>query len=70
MRRHKDLITFLLSIPFVALLPVIFPRPEHSLGRTAVVVMYLVVALAVARLVAVGLARASLLHHPRQDAER
>ena len=57
--RHRDLVTFLASIPFVALLPVLFPEPEYNVGQLLLALAYLAGALAVARLIAIGLARAT-----------
>lgn len=67
--RHRDLITFLASIPFVALLPVLFPNPRYNVLQFVVVLAYLAVALAVARLIAIGLTRAGRHDQDPQDEE-
>jgi hypothetical protein len=67
--RHKDLITFLASVPFVAFLPVLFPNPQYTIAQLLVVLAYLACTLAVARLIAVGLARAGRHDQRPQDEE-
>jgi hypothetical protein len=65
--RHKDLITLLLCLPFVAFVPTLFPRPEYSFGQSALAFLYLMAGAAVARLMAIGLARAWVKRRPPPD---
>jgi hypothetical protein len=70
MRRHLNLVTFLVSLPFVAFLPILFPDPRFDAGQTLVAVAYLAAALAMSRLIAIGITRLPFRRLRRQKAHR
>lgn len=49
---QRDLLTFLLSLPFVATLPYLLPPPDADWGRAVVAAAYTLLGLLVARLAA------------------
>jgi len=56
---RRDLLTFLLMLPFVASLPFLLPPPEAPWGRAVVAAAYTLVGALVARFVATRLTRGS-----------
>ena len=68
MRRHRELTTFIVSLPFIALMPYLLPRPlEFESGHSLLAVGYVVAVLGLSRFIAIGIEHLPLRRLHRQE---